>query len=204
MAAQLIAGRFHWVIFMTGEAVRRLTGFAERRQSGRGFRGGADKGIHPDPRPQASQVLKELGLTPTRLAPRPTTEGVIVALQSEALAGTAVGVTLYGEPNPTLESFLSSVGAAVRTVMPYVYAPAADDGKVIDLIERLEVGSVAAVVFTSSPQIDRLFEVAQKHGLEAKLRRGLEHTLIAAIGPIVVQEFEDRGFTPMFVRSTDL
>ena len=56
----------------------------------------------------------------------------------EPLQGQTVGVTLYGEPNPVLEQFLIAAGAQVRTVMPYIYAPAADDAPRRTAVDRDE------------------------------------------------------------------
>jgi len=56
------------------------------------------------------------------VAPKPTTDGVIAALGSEALAGRTIGVTLYGESNPALEGFLTKAGATMRPVLSYAYA----------------------------------------------------------------------------------
>src|SRR5205823_5301458 len=131
--------------------------------------------------PKPVRALKEVGLAPSMVAEAPTTAGVITALRPEPLQGRTVGVTLYGEPNPTLVQFLEGAGATVRTVMPYVYAPAADADRVADLVERLARGAIDALVFTSSPQVDRLFEVATERGLEDVLRQGLGRTRVAAV-----------------------
>jgi uroporphyrinogen-III synthase len=48
------------------------------------------------------------------------------------------------------------------------------------------------VVFTSSPQIDRLFEVAVQHNVEDDLRQGLAHTRVAAVGPVVAETLRQR------------
>src|SRR5690242_65550 len=79
---ELIAGRFSHVVLMTGEALRRLLGFADRE----GLRDaavaalGRARIITRGPKP--GQALKEIGLAPTRVAPTPTTEGVIDALRA--------------------------------------------------------------------------------------------------------------------------
>ena len=86
--------------------------------------------------------------------------GVIASLRSENLHGLTVGVQLYNEGNPPLEQFLRDAGATPVTVQPYVYAPASDDERVVQLFERMAAGNVDAIVFTSSPQVDRLFEIA--------------------------------------------
>ncbi|HWG41487.1 MAG TPA: uroporphyrinogen-III synthase [Gemmataceae bacterium] len=191
----LRADRFGYVVLMTGEALRRLLNFAERE----GWRDacitalGKTKIITRGPKP--GQVLKEIGLTPTRIAQTPTTEGVIATLRNESLQGQTVGVTLYGEPNPPLEQFLISAGAQVRTVLPYVYAPAAEDERVADLIARLDRGEVDVLLFTSSAQVDRLYEVAEGRGLHDALRRGLARTRIAAIGPVLADHLRQCGAT---------
>ncbi len=158
--------RFGYVVLMTGEALRRLLAFAERE----GLRDAVIAALRRTKiltrGPKPGQVLKEIGLSPTRVAQAPTTDGVIATLRGEPLAGQTVGVTLYGEPNPALEQFLASTGAQVRTVLPYVYAPAADEERVADLIARLDRGEVDVLLFTSSPQVDRLYEIAQHRGLQ--------------------------------------
>ncbi len=190
---ELCAGRFAYVVLMTGEALRRLLRLAERH--GLRYRCIAalaqTKLITRGPKP--IQALKEIGLVPTRVAQSPTTEGIIDSMRSEPLQGQIVAVTLYGEPNPTLEQFLISAGAKVQCVMPYVYAPATDDDRVADLIAQLEKGTVDAMVFTSSAQVDRLYEVARLRGLDDALRNGLARTRIAAVGPVLAEHLRRRG-----------
>jgi uroporphyrinogen-III synthase len=122
----------------------------------------------------------------------PTTEGVIAAVGNEPLQGKTVGVTLYGQPNLALEQFLMSAGANARTVLPYIYAPAADAKRVLDLIARMDRGEVDVIAFTSSPQIERLYEVAIEHKLEETLRQGLGRTRVAAVGPVVAETLRQR------------
>jgi uroporphyrinogen-III synthase len=190
---ELSAGRFDWVVLMTGEGVRRLVAVAERA----GLRGdfvsalARTRTLTRGPKP--GQALREIGLAPVRVAPAPTTEGVLEALRAEPLAGRAVGVTLAGVPNPVLADGLAAAGARVRTVLPYVYAPAADDERVDDLIGRLFRGAVDVLVFTSAPQVDRLFEVAAARGRQDDLVAGLGRTRVAAVGPVVADRLRQHG-----------
>jgi uroporphyrinogen-III synthase len=185
--------RFAYVVLMTGEALRRLLHFAE-------LDGRRDHCIAALSRtqiitrgPKPGQVLKEIGLGPTRIAQAPTTEGVIATLRSEPLQGRMVGVTLYGEPNAVLEQFLIMAGAQPRTVMPYIYAPATEDDRVTELIARVNSGAVDVLVFTSSSQVDRLYEVAERYGLKDVLRHGLARTRIAAVGPVLAEHLRKHG-----------
>ncbi|HTU18942.1 MAG TPA: uroporphyrinogen-III synthase [Gemmataceae bacterium] len=189
----LCADRFQCVVLMTGEALRRLLHFAECDNLREACIAALARTILITRGPKPGQVLKEIGLMPTRLAQAPTTDGVIATLRSELLQGHTVGVTLYGEPNPRLEQFLVSAGAQVRTVMPYIYAPAADDDRVSDLIARLARGEVDVLLFTSSSQVDRLYDVAERRGLDDVLRNGLSRTRVAAVGPVVAENLRRRG-----------
>jgi uroporphyrinogen-III synthase len=189
----LAADRFGYVILMTGEALRRLLGFAEREGLREPVVAALTRTKTVTRGPKPVRALKEIGLNPTKVADAPTTDGVIAALRSEPLTGQTVGVTLYGVANPPLVEFLEGAGATVRTVLPYVYAPAADADRVADLIARLAAGTVDVLLFTSSPQVDRLFEVASERRLEPTLREGFEKTCVAAVGPVLAENLRQRG-----------
>jgi uroporphyrinogen-III synthase len=192
---RLLAGEFNWVVLLTGEGLRRLVSLAERH----GLRDslvaalGRTATITRGPKPV--RALKEVGFTPTLIAQTPTTEGVIVSLQGIELAGKTVGVQLYSASNPPLTDFLASAGATVHLVQPYVYAPASDAGRVADLIGRLRERQVDAMVFTSSPQVDRLFEVAEERRMLDYLNAGLTRTRVASVGPVVSENLRRRGVT---------
>lgn len=189
----LIAGEFAWVVLLTGEGVRRFMACADRhglRESVLTAMGRANT-VTRGPKPV--RALKELGLTPTLVAAAPTTQGVIAALGNVPLRGLTVGVQLYREDNPPLTDFLAQAGATEKPVLPYVYAPASDTQRVAELIQRLVGGAVDALVFTSAPQVDRLFDVAAERNEAALLRLGLDRTQVAAVGPIVADNLRRRG-----------
>jgi uroporphyrinogen-III synthase len=189
----LIAGRLDLLVLMTGEAVRRLAGLAERGGRKDAFVEALGKVATLTRGPKPGKALAELGLKPTRVAPAPTTDGVIAALRGDALAGRAVGYTLYAVENPALDGFLRSAGAAPHPVLSYVYAPASDDERVAELIGRLAGGAVDWLVITSTPQVERLFEVAEGRGLGALLQAGLARSKVAAVGPVAAEACVGRG-----------
>lgn len=190
---ELIAGRFDYVVLFTGEGLRRLLGFAERENLRQAVIDALGKTRTLTRGPKPVRALREIGLSPTVVADVPTTEGVIAALSRERLGGKTVGVQLYNESNPALDDFLRGAGATVRTVLPYVYAPAADAHRVAELIEGMAAGTVDAILFTSSPQVDRLYDVAAERGLDDQLHEGLKRTKVAAIGPVVAENLKTRG-----------
>jgi uroporphyrinogen-III synthase len=189
----LSADRFGYVVLMTGEGLRRLLGFADRE----GWRDAVldalrrTRTVTRGPKPV--RALKEVGLTPTLVAGTPTTEGVIATLRREPLRGVAVGVQLYSEANPDLVGFLQAAEAEVHIVLPYVYAPAADADRVADLVSRAARGEVNILVFTSSPQVDRLYEVIAERGLQQAWEQGLRRLRVAAVGPVVADNLRQRG-----------
>src|ERR1051325_9519344 len=158
----LAAGKFDDLIFLTGEGLRRLLAVAGRlgvREEAVAALGGTRK-ITRGPKP--ARALKEVGLSSDMAAAVPTSEGVRDELATLELRGQRVGLQLYGqEPNLPLCTFLESKGAEVYPVAPYVYAPASDAAKIVELVEGMAAGKVDAIAFTSASQIDRLFEVVR-------------------------------------------
>lgn len=193
--SELTAGAFDLVVLLTGEGVRRLVALAERH----GQRDvviaalGRTRTVTRGPKPV--RALKEIGLAPTLVASAPTTDGVIAALRPEDLRGKTVGVQLYSASNPPLTEFLTEAGAKVRAVQPYIYAPASDAERVADLVHRMAGGEIDAVVFTSSPQVDRLFELAEERRIVEALRQGFSRTKVASVGPVLNENLHARGVT---------
>ena len=189
----LIAGRFDFVILFTGKGVRRLLGLAERAGLRNDFIAALGRNRLLTRGPKPVRALKEVGVSPWKMAASPTTEGVIASLRAEPIAGKTIGVQMYSASNPILAEFLASTGAKMLPVLPYVYAPAADADRVADLIARMGRGEIDVLVFTSSPQVDRLFEVAQERTLDDDLTAGLKRTKIASVGPVLSENMVGHG-----------
>jgi uroporphyrinogen-III synthase len=197
---ELVAGRFHDVIFLTGEGVRRLMTTAGRmgieKEAVEALR--AARKITRGPKP--ARVLKELGLSTDLAASVPTSRGVMEDLRALDLKGRRVGLQLYGEePNVELCDFVREAGAEVVTVAPYVYAPASDSAKVIELIGEMAAGRVDVIAFTSASQIERLFAVSSERGVDAALEQAWEKVKVAVIGPIAGETLQKHGIKPAIV-----
>ncbi|MFC4526299.1 uroporphyrinogen-III synthase [Dyella halodurans] len=147
--------------------------------------------------PKPGRVLRELGLRPHWVADPATTQGMIASLRDIDLRGRRVGVQLYGsEPNAPLMHFLAEAGAMVLPVAPYRYADASDDADVLTMMARMAQGHVDAIAFTSLQQVERLYRVADTAGQTALLQTALSRTLVAAVGPLVVDILRQRGIQP--------
>jgi uroporphyrinogen-III synthase len=192
-AVKLIDGGFDDFVLITGEGLTRILSCIDKHEPSLrpGFVAalGRVRTITRGPKP--ARALRALGMRPDIEAAEPTTDGVIRSLTPLDLKGRRMAVQLYGnDPNLTLMRFLSSRGAAVSTVAPYVYGNATDDAAVKALLERMAAGEVDAIAFTSKLQIERL--VTQQPA--ALVRRALTATKIAAVGPIVAEAIRAHGF----------
>jgi len=70
---------------------------------------------------------------------------------------------------------------------------------VADVIRKMEAGGYDMIVFTSSPQIERLVEVAQEHHLDGALASGLKRMRVAAIGPVVEEALKPFALADVIV-----
>ena len=185
------AGGCDDLILLTGEGLWRLLGCLRRHTPQRepAFLAAlaAVRRITRGRKP--ARALRELGLRSDLEAAPPTTAGVIAALRGAPVAGRRVGLQLYGaDPNRPLVQFLEEAGASVLSVAPYVYADAADDARVAELLARMRGGEVDAIAFTSKTQVERLFRAAPP----AAVLESLAAVEVAAVGPVVAAALAER------------
>jgi uroporphyrinogen-III synthase len=181
-------------VIYTGEGLDRLLGFADRagRQAEFLTALGQARKLCRGPKPR--RALKRVGLNADIDALAPTTAGIIDTLRGMDLRQRRMAVQLYGDqPIPELDEFLAAVSIQADCVAPYVYASAADDERVVELITRLHEGEIDAIAFTSKSQVERLFKLARNRGLEAQLQTGLASSCVAAIGPVVAASLMAAG-----------
>jgi len=194
------AGGMDDLVFLTGEGLRRLMALAERRGFGAEVVAALGRARKITRGPKPARALKELGLSPDIAAAVPTSRGVMDELGRLDLRGRRVGVQLYGEePNHELRGFIEAAGATVLPVAPYIYAPASDGARVVELIRAMGAGAVHVVAFTSASQVDRLFAVAKEEALEDTLASGWQHVRVAAIGPIAAETLRRHGVEPAII-----
>jgi uroporphyrinogen-III synthase len=146
--------------------------------------------------PKPARRLRELGLKPDLPVEPPTTAGIIAALSQEDLSGRRVAVQLYPDtPHTELLEFLRGAAGSVDPVLPYAYASAADEERVVAAIREMAAGRVDLIAFTSSPQLRRLMQVARAHKCEDALAAAFAKTKCAAVGPVVAAAIAAAGGT---------
>ncbi|AND91100.1 MULTISPECIES: uroporphyrinogen-III synthase [Bradyrhizobium] len=185
---------FDDLVLMTGEGLRRIMKLARTRGLDQALVAALAKSRKFTRGPKPGKALREISLEAQQTTEKPTTEGVIEMLGKLDLKGRRLGLQLYPDKDhSTLTGALSAQGAEVDTVLPYVYDSKAADANIVAAIDDMAEGRIDSIALTNLGQVRRLIEAAKAHGSEAKLRAGLERTLIASVGPAVSGELAAHG-----------
>ncbi|WP_407119704.1 uroporphyrinogen-III synthase [Bradyrhizobium sp. STM 3561] len=185
---------FDDLVLMTGEGLRRIMKLARARELDAALVAALARARKFTRGPKPGKALREIGLEAQQTTEKPTTEGVIEMLAKLDLKGHRLGLQLYPDKDHSaLTGALAAQGAEVDTVLPYVYDSKAADANIVAAIDDMAEGRIDSLALTNLGQVRRLIEAAKAHGSEAKLRAGLERTLIASVGPAVSGELAAHG-----------
>jgi uroporphyrinogen-III synthase len=182
------------LVLMTGEGLRRLMKIVRRLSVEKEFVAALDATRKFARGPKPGRALREIGLEPQMMTEKPTSEGVADMLSRLDLKGRRLGLQLYPDKDhAALIGAITAQGAEVDTVLPYVYDAKAADANIVTAIDEMAAGRVDAIALTNLGQVRRLVEAARAHGREEELRKGLDRTQIASVGPAVSGELESHG-----------
>jgi uroporphyrinogen-III synthase len=185
---------FDDLVLMTGEGLRRMMKLARRMDVEQAFIAAVGKARKFARGPKPGRALREIGLEPQVTTEKPTSEGIADMLSHVDLRGHRVGLQLYPDKDHSvLIGAIAALGAEVDKVLPYVYDAQAADANIVTAIDEMAQARIDAIALTSSGQVRRLFEVAQAHKCEERLRDGLARTPIASVGPVVSDELKSHG-----------
>ncbi|MET4477632.1 uroporphyrinogen-III synthase [Bradyrhizobium sp. F1.13.3] len=185
---------FDDLVLMTGEGLRRIMKLAVARGLDQALVAALAGSRKFTRGPKPGKALREVGLEAQQTTEKPTTEGVIEMLGNLDLKGHRLGLQLYPDKDHSaLTDALSAQGAEVDSVLPYAYDSKAADANIVAAIDDMAEGRIDSIALTNLGQVRRLIEAAKAHGSEAKLRVGLERTLIASVGPAVSGELTAHG-----------
>jgi uroporphyrinogen-III synthase len=193
---RLDAGEFDLVVCMTGAGLSFLRELAiadsditTLSRLAEGLRSTFIVSRGPKPVP----ILRELGARAQVVVPEPNTWKEVVA----AVAGRPerrIAVQEYGRPNPEMTAALEALGATVTPFAIYRWDLPSDIGPLREAARRLADRNIDVVLFTSSIQLDHLFEVARQMGIEPEVTSALKHDVaIASVGPIMTEALEEAG-----------
>ncbi len=192
---QLEAGKFDFLILLTGVGTRTLVAAVASRYSRERVAAALQRVTLVARGPKPVAALKELGLTPDISVPEPNTwRDILSELDSQAdIKGKRVAVQEYGITNQELIAGLEARGAKVVRVPVYRWALPEDIGPLRSAIQKILAGQVDIALFTNATQVDHVFRVASDEKSDQFLRQAFARVLIASIGPICSEALEHFG-----------
>ena len=186
---------FDDLVLMTGEGLRRLMKVARRIDVEQDFIAALGKARKFARGPKPGRALREIGLEPQQTTEKPTSEGIAEMLSRLDLKGHRARPAALSRQG-SRRADRRHHGARRRgryRCCPTSTTPRPPTPTSSPRSRRWRKGRIDAIALTSSGQVRRLFEVAQAHGCEARLREGLAKTPIASVGPVVSDELQSHG-----------
>lgn len=199
---QLEAGEFDLVVIMTGVGLAFLRDLAITQMPVERLTAALQRAAIVARGPKPIPVLRSLQIPVALAIPEPNTWKEVVAAMA-ARPERRIAVQEYGRPNLELYAALEALGATVTPISLYRWEMPDDLEPLKQAAQGLVRGDYDVVLFTSSVQLDHLFDVARQLGIEAEVLRALdERVVIASIGPVTNAALAARGLTPQIVPLT--
>jgi len=199
-AKLLLAGWIDLVILMTGVGTRLLVKTVATKYATHEFIQAlrSVKIIALGPKPVAA--LREMGLVPTILVPKPYTWTDLLGMfdKKYPLDNKRVAIQEYGQSNPEMIKALEERGAQVLCVPVYRWELPEDLDPLRRAMQDIIGGDTRRAdfaLFTSAIQVRHLFQVAKMDGVESKLRGAFKQVCIGSVGPIASRAVTEQGLT---------
>jgi uroporphyrinogen-III synthase len=196
-ASRLYVGEFDMMILLTGVGTRQLNRVLATRFPEAAFANALRRITVVARGPKPVAALRELGLTPTVVAPEPNTWREVLRA-TEGCLERRIAVQEYGRTNPELLEGLRARGADVTAVRVYQWDLPQDTGPLREAARRLAAGKFDVALFTTAVQVGHLARVAREEGIEAAALDGLRRCMIVSIGPTTTEALEEFGLPPAF------
>jgi uroporphyrinogen-III synthase len=194
-AERLFAGEFDTVMLLTGVGTRQLNRLLAARYPEGAFADALRRVTLVARGPKPVAALRQMGLTPSIVAPEPNTWRELLAATANC-AGRRIAVQEYGRSNPELLAALAARGAEVTAVRVYQYDLPENAGPLQEAARRLAAGGFQVALFTTAVQIAHVARVAAEQGIEPAMLEGLRKCLIGSIGPTTTEALEEFGVHP--------
>jgi uroporphyrinogen-III synthase len=122
-----------------------------------------------------------------------TTRELLEAIKGVDVKGARVIIQRHGVANVELDRALEARGAQVAEIPTYRWSLPEDTAPLEELIGALERGEMHSAVFTNAEQVRNLFAVAKRLGKADQLKKSLNQTLVASIGPVASAALREAG-----------
>ena len=194
-AARLFAGEFEMMMLLTGVGVRQLDRLLATRFPEAAFADALRQIATVARGPKPVAALREMGVTPSLVAPEPNTWRELLAV-TEGRPERRIAIQEYGRTNLKLIDALRERGAEPLSVRVYRYALPEDTELLREAARRLAAGEFDITLFTTAVQIEHLARIAGEEGIEAAMLAGLRRTAIASIGPTTTEALGEFDLRP--------
>ena len=199
-AERLFAKEIHVLILLTGVGTRFLVKVLETRFKKEEILN-AMRQVAIIPRgPKPIRVLKELDVPFMIAVPEPNTWRELLQTLDEnkekiPIKDRVVALQEYGVSNGELIEGLKTRGAKLLIVPVYRWALPEDIGPLKEAIEKIITGEADVAMFTTSIQVEHLFQVAKELRVDDRLRKALQEIVIASVGPDCSEVIRSYGLT---------
>jgi uroporphyrinogen-III synthase len=186
-------GRVHATIFLTGVGANAMMGIADGMGRLAEFEE-ALRGITVVARsPKPGRILRRHKIPIDIMPPEPyTSSDLVAAIKDLDLNNKRVLFQRYGGPDAELPTYLRDQGADYEELTLYDWGLPDDIAPVVNLIDRMEQGTIDALAFTSRPQVPNLMTIAANAGREESLRRSLNGSVaVASVGPVCTRKLQE-------------
>ncbi len=191
---RLYAREFDLVVCMTGAGLSFLRDLAVADSKPELLAEGLRNTFIVSRGPKPVPILRELGARAQIVVPEPNTWKEVVDAVASRPEREHRSTGEYGRPNKEMTAALEALGAKVTPFAIYRWDLPADLEPLREAAHRLAARLVDVVLFTSSIQLDHLFQIAQEMGVAQEVRTSLsEHAAVASVGPIMTEALEAAG-----------
>ena len=143
--------------------------------------------------PKPVPLLRAMNVPVHVVVPEPNTWKEIVAAVM-VRPERRIAVQEYGRPNLEMNAALERLGAQVTPIAIYRWELPDDREPLREAARRLAARTIDVVIFTSSIQLDHLFEIARELGIETQVLEALrDDVAIASVGPVMTATLEAYG-----------
>ena len=192
---ELLAGRVHIVVFMTGVGATALMETLETkwpRETMLSALAGCTTVVRG---PKPTVVLGKWGLRIDHRAPEPNTWRELLATLDAAmpLSGCRIAIQEYGKPSEELYRELTARGASVLPVPVYRWALPEDTAALRAAVEQTIAGEFDVILFTTAQQLHHLLAIADESGRTREWLSAANRCVIASIGPTATETLVELG-----------
>jgi uroporphyrinogen-III synthase len=193
---RLESGEFDMVICMTGSGIEFLRDTLSAHMPAGRLGAALRRATIVSRGPKPVGILRALGVPVQVMIGEPNTWKEIVAAVA-IRPERRIAIQEYGRPNVEMNTALESLGATVAPIALYRWELPDDLAPLQGAVRRLATRQVDVVLFTSSVQLDHLFEVARALGVESEVRNVLvSEVAVASVGPVMTASLEAQGIVP--------